>query len=195
MFCAVTTGVRLCDSRHGQAPPHVTGPAAALQVQGADVSPIDQAVHLGWEWCRALSVAAQSLLLLLKPTRLLTANLFRLLPPWAASQEIHPLVGASSLSQPEQCTSEFPKAPGATETTYSLLFKASGEGGPGDQINQWHHLRSCCFDVNPTLFPAAGWRMGAEPTLPLLAGPARPCAWCPVQPPSRRVRAFRPALT
>lgn len=74
--------------RQGQAlpwalAPYVMGPAAALQVQGADVSPIDQAVHLGWEWWRVLSVAIQSLLLL-KPTRLFRANLFWLHPLWAA---------------------------------------------------------------------------------------------------------------
>lgn len=48
VFCAVTAGMSLCDGRQGQAlpwapAPYVMGPAAALQVQRADVSPIDQA--------------------------------------------------------------------------------------------------------------------------------------------------------
>lgn len=113
---------------------------------------------------------------------------------------MHPLLGGSSLSEPEQFTSEckrwIPKvAPGATEITSFFLFKDSGEGGSGDQLNQWYHLGSPCFEVNSTLFLAVGWRLAGEPTLPSLAGPAPPCAWSRTQLPSRRARAFPPAPT
>lgn len=111
--------------------------SACLRV---DVSPIDQVVHLGWEWWRVLSAGIQSLLLL-NATRPFRANLPQPLLPWATSQEMHPLAGPLP-SQPQQFTSKCEMlwitevAPCTTEIIYSPSFKGCGKGGFGAQLIQ-----------------------------------------------------------